>query len=169
MRFWIITAISALCVGGASAQEAPLAKVYACADLAGATERLACFDAAVGGLKQSESTGGVAVVTKQQIAEAEKQAFGLTAPSLSEVTRNAAPAVAPDPLDKVQVTIKSVTKLPKGLLRYTLDSGQVWEEYDNTLTRLSGLPVQAEIRKGALGSYMLKVGDKPMVRVRRVK
>jgi hypothetical protein len=169
MRLLIITTISALCAGSAFAQEAPLSKVYACAGITGAQERLACFDAAVAGLKTAEASGGVAVVTKQQIADAEKQSFGRAAPSLSEVTRGAAPTVAPDPLERVQVTIAEVTKRPKGLLRFTLANGQVWEEFDNTFGRLIGLPLQAEIRKGALGGFMMKVGDKPMVRVRRVK
>jgi len=169
MRWFIYAFLTVTIMGSAAAQTAPLDKVYACASITKADERLACYDAAISGLKQAEASGGVAVVSKEQIAEAEKQSFGLAAPSLASVAKNAAPAAAPDPLDRVDVTIASVTKRPNGLLRFTLNDGQVWEEYDNSFGRLSGTPLEAEIRKGALGGFMMKVGDKPLVRVRRVK
>jgi hypothetical protein len=169
MRVFISALLSVTIMGSAAAQNAPLDKVYACASITKADERLACYDAAISGLKQAEATGGVAVVSKEQIADAEKQAFGLTAPSLSSVAKTAAPAAAPDPLDRVEVTIASVTRKPNKLLRFTLSDGQVWEEYDDSFGRLSGFPLRAEIRKGALGGFMMKVGDKPLVRVRRVK
>jgi hypothetical protein len=169
MRLFIYALAPVILAGSAAAQTAPLDKIYACTGITKADERLACFDAAVSGLKQAEATGGVAVVSKEQIAAAEKQSFGLAAPSLSEVTRSAAPAAAPPELDRVDVTIASVTKRPNNLLRITLSDGQVWEEFDNSFGRLSGFPLKAEIRKGALGGFMMKVGDKPPVRVRRVK
>ena len=165
----VIPAFLAVCLGGAAlAQEAPLTKVYACAGLTKADERLACYDAAVAGLKQAEASGGVAVVSKEQIAAAEKQSFGRAAPSLSEVTGNVALAAPPEPLDRIDATIVSVTKRLNGLLRFTLADGQVWEEYDKSLGRLPELPLKAEIRKATFGSFMIKVENKSLVRVRRV-
>ena len=64
--------------------------------------------------------------------------------------------------------IVSVTKRLNGLLRFTLADGQVWEEYDKSLGRLPDLPLKAEIRKATFGSFMIKVENKSLVRVRRV-
>jgi len=169
MRTFISALLPVIFAGAAFAQEAPLTKIYGCAAITNADERLACYDSAVSVLKQAEATGSVAVVSKDQIAAAEKQSFGLPTPSLSSVAKSAAPAAAPDPLDRVDVTITSVTRKSPVLLRITLDNGQVWDEYDNSFGRLSGFPLNAEIRRGALGGFMIKVGDRPLVRVRRVK
>ena len=169
MRLFIFALFPILAAGSALAQQAPLEKVYACAGITKSEDRLACYDAAVSGLKQAEASGGVAVVSKEQIAAAERQSFGLASPSLNDVARSAAPAAAPAPLEKVDANITEVTKRPNGLLRFTLDNGQVWEEFDGSFGRLIGLPLKAEIRKGALGGFMIKVGEKAPVRVRRVK
>lgn len=173
MRLFMFTVLAAPCAGAAMAQEAPLQRVYACAGIEKADERLACYDAAVSGLKQAEATGGVAVVSREQIAEAEKKAFGLGPATIADVAKSAPAAAAapaqPDPLDKVMVSITSFTKSPRGQLRFVMADGQVWEEIDAGLGRLSSLPAPAEIRKAALGSFLLKVGDRAAVRVRRVK
>ena len=164
MRVFIPLLAPFIFVGAAFAQEAPLAKIYACADMPKADERLACFDAAVAGLKQAAASGDVAVVSREQVAEAERQAFGLARPSVAEVAGAAQPA-----LDRVEVTIASFNKQSNGLLRYTLSDGQVWEEFDKSLGKLREIPAKAEIRKGLLGAFMMKVEGRPLVRVRRVQ
>lgn len=70
-----------LVAGAAYAQEAPLAKVQACATLPRADERLACQEAAVAGLRQADTTGGV--------AEASKQAFGSMRREAADIARAA--------------------------------------------------------------------------------
>jgi len=171
MRAFIVAAAVLLAAGIAQAQESPLAKVYACSGIEKGDERLACYDAAIASLRRAEASGGLAVVSAEQVAEAERQAFGLGPATLADVTRNAAPTAAPkmEAPDTLQVTIASAVKRPGGGLRFTMDNGQVWDEIDTSLGRLTGLPATAEIRKGAFGSFMLKVGDKPVTRVKRVK
>lgn len=176
----------------AFAQEAPLDKVYACSAIADGTQRLACYDGAVAGLKQAQASGGVAVVSREQVAAAEKEAFGFDAPKLAELARNAAApppvvtappaagapakpvtpaaAPAPQPLDKVMLTIKSAEKLPNGTYRFTMDNGQVWQQTDTVdLGRLPKGTMTAEIKKAAMGSFMLKPGDRTAVRAKRLQ
>ncbi len=171
MRAFILPVAALLTAGIAQAQEAPLSKVYACAGIQNADERLACYDGAVAGLKSAEASGGVSVVSREQVVAAEEGAFGLGPATLADVTRSAAPPTAPkvEALDNIKVTVTSAVKKPGGGLRFTLDNGQVWEEIDTSLGRVSGLPASGEIRKGALSSYMLKIGDKPTTRVKRVR
>ncbi len=167
------------------AQEAPLTKVYACADIADGAARLACFDGAVASLKQAQASGGVAVVSRAQIEKAEKEAFGLPTPSLSELARSTAaaaspvanstaaataPAPAPQALDNIILTITSLKKLPNGTYRFTMDNGQVWQQIDTyDLGTLTKTPMTAEIRKASVGSFMLKAGGRTAVRVRRIE
>jgi len=81
MRVIISLCAGVLVAGAAYAQEAPLAKAQACASLPRADQRLACFEAAVAGLRQADMTAGV--------AEASKQAFGSTRPEAADIARAA--------------------------------------------------------------------------------
>jgi hypothetical protein len=172
MRLLMVTTLSALCAGSAFAQEAPLAKVYACAGIAGAQERLACFDAAVAGLKQAEASGGVTVVTPEKQAAAAKQTFGFgEGGAASQKAQAAAVGIAPPPAepDVVSVSIVEAVKARDGRHRFTLSNGQVWEQVETDKVQgLSGYPVPAEIRKAALGSFMMKVKNGRGFRVRRI-
>lgn len=181
MRLFMIVAVSALCagasLGGGSvfAQEAPLAKVYACAGIGGAEARLACFDAAVAGLKQAEAAGSVTVVTPEQAAAAAKESFGFA--SGSAAARNAqvaaAPASTPPPPEQPDLLTVTVVKAVKGAdsrYRFTLENGQVWEQVETeTVQGVNALPASAEISKAAMGSFRMKIDGKRAVRVRRVK
>ena len=159
----------------AFAQEAPLDKVYACAGKTDNAERLACYDAAVAGLKQAQTSGGVAVVSRSQIEAAEKEAFGLSQPSLSELARSAAKSPAaqgapPKELDSVTLNVTAMLRRPDGTYRFTMENGQVWEQIDTyDLGRTLKAPATAEIKKGMLGSYMLKVNGRTAVRAQRIK
>jgi hypothetical protein len=165
-----------LFVAPAFAQGAPLDKVYACAGVADSGQRLACFDAAVAGLKHAENSGGVAVVNRSQIEKAEKEAFGLATPSLSalaESARTTSPAASTEAskaLDRVTFPVKSVTTGPDGRYRFAMENGQEWRQTDGIkLPAIGKGPWQAEIRKAAVGSYMLKLDDRTAVRVKRME
>jgi hypothetical protein len=175
MRFPVIAGMVLVALP-AFAQAAPLDEVYACMGVTDIAQRLACYDAAVAGLKQAESSGGLAVVNREQIEKAEKEAFGLAAPSLSALaesarsTTPAAEAEKPKALDRVTFPVKSVTKGPDGKYRFVMENGQEWRQTDGMkLPSLGKGPWQAEIRKGAMGGYMLKLDDRTAVRVKRVE
>jgi hypothetical protein len=166
----------------AFAQQAPLDKLYACAGVADSAARLSCFDAAVAGLKIATETGGAVVVNREQIARAEKEAFGLLNPSLTALAESAAasatpvasaaarPAEKPKTLESVTLAVKSIEKAPDGSYRFVMENGQVWRQTDDL--RLPGVgkgPWTAEIRKAAMGTFMLKLGDRTAVRVKRLE
>ncbi len=157
----------------AFAQQAPLGKVYACTDIADSAQRLACYDTAVAGLRQAENSGGLAVVNREQIEKAEKEAFGLAAPSLAALaesarTTPAATAEKPKALERVTFPVKSVTKGPDGKYRFVMENGQEWRQIDSiSLPAIGKGPWQAEIRKAAIGSFLLKLDDRTAVRVKR--
>lgn len=158
----------------AFAQQAPLGKVYACADIADSAQRLACYDSAIAGLRQAENSGGLAVVNREQIEQAEKEAFGLATPSLSALAESARTAPAtpaaekPKALERVTFPVKSVAKGPDGKYRFVMENGQEWRQIDSIkLPAIGKGPWQAEIRKAAIGSFLLKLDDRTAVRVRR--
>jgi hypothetical protein len=84
-----------------------------------------------------------------------------------------AAATAPPPaqeLDRVTLAVKTAERRPNGTYRFTMENGQVWEQTDTyDLGRTLKGPFTAEVRKAAIGSFMLKVGDRPAVRAKRIK
>jgi hypothetical protein len=151
----------------ALAQDAPLAKVYACAGIPGAQERLACFDAAVAGLKKDEAGGEVAVLSREQIRDAEEKAFGVVGGvSISGLasTGKAAPEKAPD---RITLAIKSIQPGADGKLRFYMENGQLWRQTDEERLRVGDGPWTAEIRKAALGTFLMNVNGQRAIRVKR--
>lgn len=164
----LITALSG--AGAAQAQQSLTDKLYACIGMTDAQARLACYDAAVGELKQAQSTGDVAVVSRADVQKAEKDQFGFSSPPQAAIIAGVNPAADEPELDNVKVTITGAAKRADGKFRFTLDNGQVWDQTDTVRVRmLPDAPFAGEIRKGALGSFFLKPADKTAVRVKRVK
>jgi len=164
-----------LAAAPAMAQQSPVQKIYECAGLPIPRDRLACFDNAVAGLKQAEAKGDVSITTRQQARDAERQAFGLAAPPKPAPATTAREASAARPpaeesADTITVAVTAITKAPGGELVLTTDSGQVWRQSEpRDLGPLGKGPWKAEIRKAALGSFMLKLDGRTAIRVKRVK
>jgi hypothetical protein len=151
----------------ALAQE-PLAKVYACADITDGAKRLECYDTAVAGLKKDVAGGDVAVVTKQQIKEAEVKAFGSNKPASVTTAVAAAQGKKVDAPDTMSFKVTNIIEARDGKLHFVMDNGQVWRQTE--ADKINGLgkgPWTAEVKKGPMGNYMLKLDGKTAVRVKR--
>lgn len=173
MRVALLAALFTAVAGAGEgwAQQSMTDKLYACIGMTDAQARLACYDAAVGELKQAQSEGDVAVVSRADVQKAEKDQFGFSSPPQAAIIASANPTAAAEPeLDNVTVMITGVSKRADGKFRFTLDNGQVWDQTDTVRVRmLPDTPFAGEIRKGALGSFFLKPADKTAVRAKRVK
>ena len=174
MRMFILPLLVIAASGSAFAQGSTLDKVYACTGITKAEDRLACFDGAVAGFKQAQAAGDVKVVTREQIAQGEKQAFGLRETAAVEAAQASAgtlPAqAAPAPIANVQVKIAGAAKRADGKYRFTLEDGQVWEQIDSdSVGSMKKLPLSAEIKTAFLGSFLMKIENGKTIRVRRVK
>ncbi|MBL8129842.1 MAG: hypothetical protein JNM64_19555 [Chloroflexia bacterium] len=160
----------------AQTQPAPPATsaVYACADIQGDSERLACFDEAVGRLRQAEQQGRVVTVDRAQVDNLERQAFGFNLPdfarvfpSLSSVTGgNDAPPR--ETLESVELQVREVLTRSDGHTRFIMTDGQVWEQVLAESARNVRPGDTVTVRRAALGSYMLSPARSgPAHRVRR--
>lgn len=151
----------------------PTDAIYACAEKTDDAERLACFDAAVAALKTAETKGAVRTVDVAAIEKIERDSFGFTLPSLTEIFRRDAPAeqaMAPE-VEEVQLGIESITvNRVTGKATIRLDNGQVWEQVDSeTVSRSKVRKAKlATIRKAAMGSFLMNLDGGTAIRVRRV-
>lgn len=160
-----------------------MSKVFACANTADAGKRHACYDALGPELKAAEAArGGTAAVAPapapaSQPTQTQKvEAFGSPGPAASPLTATtveppktkSAKPKADKEVDKVKLPVKSIQKAGDGRLRFTMENGQVWKQADDTgLPGLGNGPWTAEIKKGAIGTFMLSINGRAAVRVVR--
>lgn len=70
------------------AEDDPLSPVLDCREVPGDAERLACFDDATAALAERRSGGAFVVVRREQVEQAEREAFGLPTPSVGGLARS---------------------------------------------------------------------------------
>ena len=165
---WFCAVPFMLLSGPAFAQQGLPAQVYACANVEDAGQRHACFDALVPELKKAGG-GAPAAKAPQTASRAAPAQSPLTAPVLSAPEARAAKAEKDKEVDQVRLAVKAIETSRNGKYRFTMENGQVWRQIDTIKLRNIGSgPWTAEIRKAALGSYLLTVDKQAAVRVERV-
>ena len=146
MRMFILAAVAVMAAPAAMAQTDLMGRVVACAGLEDAETRHACFDVLTPELR------------------------GTNVKALAEKSFGSAEAAKPVTPDKVTLQVSSVSRAADGLVTFTMDNGQVWRQIDATQLRNTGQgPWTAEIKKAAMGSFMLTLNGGRPVRVERVK
>ncbi len=146
--------------------------VYACAALESDTERLACYDTAVGRLKAAEEAGEVTTVSRAEVEEVQKEAFGFSLPSLPKLAMPKFGGSDEDgELQTVSYPVASIKASKVNGVTVTLENGQVWQQAESRKVRYSkkrGVE-EATIMRGAMGGYMMKLDGGVAFRVKRVK
>ncbi|MFN3610004.1 MAG: hypothetical protein ACK4Y9_13155, partial [Hyphomonas sp.] len=107
----------------------PMDALYACQSVAGAPERLACFDETVAALKTRETAGEIQTVDVAAIESIEKEAFGLSLPSLPSLFRSqAGNAAERESVSEIVSAVKSARMQGvTGKVIVVLENGQTWE------------------------------------------
>lgn len=169
----------ALAVAPAWAQEqqpAPtpgvLDQVYTCANIGEEAARLACYDAAVGRLRQAQTSGDLVAVDRQQARELEREAFGFSLPSLPRLFGSGGGGHGPDQPDvaEMQLEIARVSHRRDGTAAFTMTNGQVWTQIDDENPRNARAGGRVTIRRAAMGSFLMSVeAGGPALRVRRTQ
>lgn len=186
MRIFWLLATTALIAVPAHADPArdTLAKVAKCADIAGAVERLQCYDEAAAEAKTAMSAPAAAMPQQQAAVEEKNEGgilewFGLegkkpvTKPE--EFGKPPAPvASGSKEITEISSDVLELAKNAYGRSVFILSNGQVWKQIDGDTTEVrdpgKGELMKVTIEKGLFGSYSLSIdGRRGIVKVRRVK
>ncbi|MBC7769418.1 MAG: hypothetical protein H7124_11585 [Phycisphaerales bacterium] len=164
----------AFAAGSAAAQDrAPasppvLDQVYACANVADETQRLACYDGAVGRLREAQTSGNLVAVDRQQAQEIEREAFGFSLPSLPRIFGNRGNEAPGAEVLEMALVIDRVVSRRNGPSTFYMTNGQAWTQIDNEVARNVRAGGEVTIRRAALGSFLMSVrAGGPALRVRR--
>lgn len=129
--------------------------------------RLACFDRASAALVTATKSGEVSVVDRAQLRQARRSLFGFAMPKLPFFAGDKSADDASETLDS---SIKSARGLGYGKFQLTIvDGNAVWETTESFATmREPRAGDKVQIKRGPLGSYLLKVAGQRGVKAKRV-
>jgi len=141
--------------------------LQACRAVTDPTERLACYDKEAGALLDATQKGDIAVVDKSEVRKARKSLFGFSMPKIPFFSGDdTADAVS----DTLESTVKTANGIGYGKFRIIIAEGNaVWETTETYATMHD--PRAGDkivIKRGSLGSYLLKIGSNRSVKGKRV-
>jgi hypothetical protein len=127
--------------------------------------RLACYDRVASELSAAERSGEVVVVNREQVRAARRQAFGFNLPSLDMFSPRGDPAEA---VDRAALVLARAYQDGAGKWVLQTQEGQVWRQMDTErLGRAPQAKSKVEIRRAAMGSYLMNIDGQRAIRVRR--
>ena len=167
----LITSLALLPIA-ASAKDPPKTSplvnaLEACRSIADSAARLACFDKASEALVTATRTGDVAVVDKSEVRKARKSLFGFGVPKIPFFSGD---DTADEVSDTLESTVKSAQGIGYGKFRIVIAEGNaVWETTEGYATmRDPEAGQKIVIKRGPLGSFMIKVNNQRAVKGKRV-
>jgi hypothetical protein len=145
---------------------APAVKaVIECRALTDPTQRLACYDKTVGEMAGADAKGDLITLDQEQRKAIRHQAFGLAMPSFTLFDKGEKPEEASRATFKVAQAWQDL----EHRWNFKLETGAVWRQTDtNELYNEPHAGSVADISKGALGSFFMKVDGQQAIRVVRV-
>lgn len=156
--FWLSDARAAAPVASSQSIKA----LADCRAIADPTARLACYDRDVSALIAAQQKGDVVVADRAEIREAKKGLFGFSLPNIK--------LFGNDEVSEVETTLINAKMDANGQWQFAVESGGVWRQIDTeSLVREPKPGAKIVIQRAALGSFRLKVGAAPALRVRRVQ
>jgi len=152
------------------ASDRALAPFVACRQVADVRARALCYDAALDRLQNSVAGREVVIVDKQQANEDRKALFGFSASH--RMPEPKAPRAAPKAPETIEQAIDStiVSAHQSGYDRWTirLATGAVWRTLEPGIVIAPKVGEDVHIRRGTLGSFMLRIGKGRSMRAMRV-
>lgn len=153
----------ALGAQAASAQQASLpptpealVAAYRCAEVQGDGARLACYDEAVGRLREAEAQGQIVAVDHAQAANIEREAFGFNLPNLARlIPRLGAGDNAQAEIEGVEMQIDRIARRADGKSRFIMSNGQAWSQTEPQSMHNVRAGDTVRVRRAALGTFML--------------
>jgi hypothetical protein len=130
---------------------APVAEVYACAGIEEDAARLACYDGAVGRMRQAESQGQFVAVDREQVQVMRRESFGLSLPNIANLFSRG----DDDQVTQLEFQIARVIPRPDGRHVFVMSDGQRWSQIEPRRTSNVRVGDTVTVRRAALGSFML--------------
>jgi hypothetical protein len=149
---------------GDPASNALVRALEACRDVADPTERLSCFDAASRRLSEAVDRKELVILDKQEIRQTKRSLFGFTVPRIGLFRGDDGGEQS-----EIVTKITSVRNLGNGKWQIRITEGATWETTEASMMisdPRNGNEVR--IKKGPLGSYLMRIAGQRALRAKRV-
>ena len=147
-----------------TAPPAAVQSLLACRSVTDSAQRLACYDRAAQGFADAMGKKEVVVIDKARANEARRSLFGFSIPNFSALLGGGG-----DEISQIESTVDGVVENADGGWTIRLADGSTWSQTDDTPVALP--PRHGDkvvVRRGAMGSYFVKLGSQPGFKARRV-
>jgi hypothetical protein len=144
-----------------------LAALKNCQSLAENSERLVCYDAAVGTMVAASDQGGLRIVDEEEVTQARRRLFGFSLPKIGLFKDDASGEFA---LDQLESTIKTTRSLSNGGHLFEIDDGGWWQI--NSPPRRLIAPKAGDkvvFKRASMGTYFIRINSQIGVKGRRVQ
>lgn len=133
-----------------------------CRAITDAAQRLACYDRQSNAIAAAIEKKDLVVIDKEKATQAKRSLFGFSVPSFAGL-------LGGGDVSQIEGTIVSATQNADGGWIIKLGDGSVWSQTDDTPVALE--PRRGDkitVKRGALGSYFVKIGSQPGFKAKRV-
>lgn len=138
--------------------------VARCLTVTARDARLACLDTAARALVDGVERREIAVVRREEVQRVRRSLFGIDGTPGNEPS-----GAIVERLEALDTTVVAATRGGNDQWTVRLAEGGRWQTTEAWLVGREPKPgVAASIRRGALGAYILKIGNERAVRVRRI-
>jgi hypothetical protein len=169
-QFFVISAVFGLLLAtDATAREAPpgapsgiVQGLLSCRAIADPMQRLACYDRQSNAVASAIQKKDIVVIDKERATAAKRSLFGFSVPSFAGL-------LGGGDLNEIEGTIVGATQNADGGWIIRLADGSVWSQTDDTPVALE--PRRGDkvsVKRGALGSYFVKLGRQPGFKAKRI-
>ena len=140
----------------------------ACLDIRSDPERLACSDSAARRLVDASRRKEIVIVDREEVKSTRRSLFGFTLPRIALFGKDG-PDKPEDAIEQLEARIVQVIDLGYRKYGVTFEGGARWNTTEAWTSPTFPAPgLTATIKRGALGSYFLKIGKERAVRAMRV-
>lgn len=147
-----------------SAPPAAVQSLLSCRSIADSAQRLACYDRAAQGFADAVGKKEVVVIDKARANEARRSLFGFSIPNFGALFGGGG-----DEISQIESTVQGVVENGDGSWTVKLADGSTWAQIDSTPVALP--PRRGDrvvVKRGALGSYFVRLGSQPGFKAKRV-
>jgi hypothetical protein len=170
--YWLVAGgLAAVAATSATAKPIPpsvppaaVQSLLSCRSIADSAQRLTCYDRAAQGFATAVEKKEVVIIDKARATEARRSLFGFSVPNFGALFGGGG-----EDISQVEGVVQEVTENGDGSLVLRLADGSTWNQVDDTPVALA--PRRGDkvlIRRGALGSYFIKLGSQPGFKAKRV-
>lgn len=140
-----------------------------CQSITGTSERLACFDSAVGAMLDATAQGELRLVDREEVQDTRRRLFGFSLPDLGIF--NSGADGQDDEIDLLQSNISRIHSVQRRTVVFEIEEGSVWQinSAPAWLIRRMEAGTPVEFKKAALGSFFIRIDGQTGIKGRRVQ